>query len=187
MIGKILLWECEYCKFDQNWSEEDSLSNKKILICQECGVGVQPETPKKIRSDQNGNWLCCLPLTDISARLPAGNPPGCWMEPDMKNKDGISRERFLEIYNVDALRNWCHRHPNMKRPESIKIVPPPKDASSMEITELSVLKDMLKNNRISQSECKIKSDAIAEYFKLKKDGLIPEEEYKKRVKEVMDM
>ena len=179
---------CFNCMFGKNWVSTEELSKgsriKPVAIrCQRCGVGTAPKMPVKV----SGNFLECLPLEGIAARIPAGAP-----DPEGKCLAGNASGpypigEYMEKFNVDPVLNWCYRHPEARGCKDLPpYIPMPGETVPSSVKEPSgakedlvqkALQKLIEEGKISEAAYAAKTIAIAKLRNLKDKNLISQEDY----------
>lgn len=200
MTNKYAYVACDNCNFVKNWVsvEEVSKGTRRRpvpILCQRCGVGTSPVMPIEVSDD----YLRCLPLKGVAARIPLGAPTANGVVAG----DGSGPypvDEYIRRFVVDPWKNWCFRHPESKACEERKWKyipmpegsphqppeqPPEGQGHSTEDFGLKALDKLKKDNIISEDIYKIKYIAIIRLKNLKDKDLIDEADYSDDVKKIL--
>ena len=187
----VFLQPCQNCSFDKNWISLEAVSQgdeiePAFIGCQRCGVGAAPKTPTQFHP--NANWLECLPLTGLAARIPAGTTPDGFIAGD--GTGPYSFDEYVATFNVDPRKNWCFRHPDAKLgcAEVEKYIPMPDTQQPVQPADdlaLKALKKLKEDRTISESVYGTKLVAITRLKKLKDKDLISKDDYAKDLTKIL--
>lgn len=166
MVKKAVNWDCFHCEMNNAGEVEDDGSKIKVMepifFCSRCGVGNIPPSSPVLTHNAMGDWLGCLPLTGMAARVPNGKTPDGYMDVKFRY---WSREAYKNHHAIDPelYIKWVKAGRPMGKapgPTGTTIAPTGDEAAKLKSQELNGtigrveylhrLKDLLIKNVVSQ-------------------------------------
>lgn len=95
MGKKPIFWNCKNCCRD-NPIDPENIAD--VFFCVRCGVGHSAVKPVNLEAKPDGNWLECIPLDDLSSRIPSGKTLDAYID-SMGNP--LNREHYMEKFGLD--------------------------------------------------------------------------------------
>jgi hypothetical protein len=99
MADAIKKWQCNFCE-----SENAIVLDKELQICGTCGLCY---LTKMMIHSANGDWLQCLPVTNLSRKTPSDFAGEMWID---QNRERFSRNDYINKYAIDPKVFWEYRH-----------------------------------------------------------------------------
>ena len=94
--------KCYNCK-TFNCQEVNEQSPDTIMWCKNCGFAQNPDPEKlaKLNDPNPGNWLPCIPLKGVIARIPLGETPDGYDDPVNGGSRFYTREEYKNTFFID--------------------------------------------------------------------------------------
>ena len=94
--------KCYNCK-TFNCQEVDEQRPDLVMWCKNCGFAQNPdpEKLKKLNDPNPGNWLPCIPLKGVVARIPLGETPDGYDDPVNGGSRFYTREEYMKTFFID--------------------------------------------------------------------------------------